>query len=82
MDIPQQITDTINQVTDKSVREALLLMVNSLVSGRSELVEKMSNLQTFCYNLNVRLTSVDSSLIKNPPFDLREYSGDFHKMKK
>ena len=55
MDIPQQITDIINQVTDKGVKETLLLMVNSLVSGRSELVEKMSNLQTICYKLNVRL---------------------------
>ena len=48
----------------------------------------MSDFQTICYNLNEpssvqeRYTSKESILIKNPPFDLRNYSLDFlQKMK-
>ena len=83
MDIPQQMNDSINQVTDKNVREALLLMAYKLVSGNSELEEKVSDLQTICNNLNERLrvqehyTIKDSIPIKNPPFYLKKYSGDF-----
>ena len=55
MYIPQQINVIINHMTDKTVREALLLMANNLVSGKSDLTEKVSDMQTICYNLNERL---------------------------
>ena len=45
----------INQITDKTAREALLRMANNLVSGMSELTEKVSDIQTICFNLNERL---------------------------
>ena len=84
MDIPQQMNDIINQFTDKNVREALLPMANNLVSGKSELAEKASDLQTIYNKLNEQLriqklyTSKDSILIKNPAFNLRTCSGDFY----
>ena len=34
-------------------------MANNLVSGKSELAEKVSDLQTICYNLNERLRVQD-----------------------
>ena len=48
MDIAQPMKDIINQDTDKNVREALLPMANNLVPGKSELAEKVSDLQTPC----------------------------------
>ena len=49
------MNDINNRVTDKSVREALLMMANNLVSGKSEFVENLSDLQTLWYNLDHRL---------------------------
>ena len=46
------MNDIINQLTDKNVREALLLMANNLASVKSELAEKATDLQTICNKLN------------------------------
>ena len=76
----------INQVTDKKVREALLLMANNLLSGKSELAQK-SVLQNICYNLHEwltvqeRYTSKDSILVKKPSFNQRKNSGDSYEKK-
>ena len=52
MDFQQQFNDIIIQATDKNVRVVLLQMTNNLLSGKNDLTEKVSDLQTICYNLN------------------------------
>ena len=59
MDIPQQVNDIINQVADKNVR-GVALMANNLVSGKSELAEKVSDLQNIYFNLNERWVFTNS----------------------
>ena len=53
MDIQQQTSDRISQVSDTNVRDSLLMKaVSQSGACLSKLAEKLGNLQFRCYNLN------------------------------